>query len=69
MAYNNDVQEKRLQFDIDKQPDIILQNLLHRSVEIAMYNATVDKRKVDVVEINDVAKNMIKIFKARLKDI
>lgn len=53
----------------DKDKLILMQNLLNRATEVSLHNAAVDKRKVDVVEINDVAKNMIKIFKARLKDI
>lgn len=53
----------------DKDKLILLQNLLNRATEISLHNAALEKKKVDVLELNETVKNIIKIFKARLKDM
>jgi len=53
----------------EKDKLILLQNLVNRATEIAIYNATHGKREVDILELNDTLKKVIKLFKARLGDL
>lgn len=53
----------------DKDKLIVLQNLINRATEISTHNATVAGRDIDIIELNETTKSMIKIFKARLNDL
>lgn len=52
----------------DRDKIILLQNLLNRATEIELHNAAFEKRKADVIQVNELLKNAIKIFQARIKD-